>query len=113
MHIQITENPISTIYKVKEELNGGSGSSSLMSSMCYAKKGMQVETQDREELTDIKEGDIINLLDLLFTENRDYLVKYNDQKVCTICMGCHCTCFSFANTHTQRCVCVCGIILSY
>ncbi|KAK1390187.1 hypothetical protein POM88_018365 [Heracleum sosnowskyi] len=29
----------------------------------------------------IKEGDIINLSDLLFTKNRDYLVKYNNERV--------------------------------
>ncbi|KAK1354709.1 hypothetical protein POM88_047965 [Heracleum sosnowskyi] len=79
--LEIRENPTSTIYKVKEEINGGSISNPSMSSMSSAKKGMQVETQDKDELTDIKEGDVINLRDLLFTENRDYLIKYNDQKV--------------------------------
>lgn len=29
----------------------------------------------------IKEGDIINLSDLLFTKNRDYLVKNNNEQV--------------------------------
>lgn len=43
---------------------------------------MEVETQDEEEeeeLTDIniEEGDLINLPDILFDENRDYLIKYN------------------------------------
>lgn len=56
-----------------------------MPSMNYVKKRM-IETREGEELN-VKEGDIINLMDLLFTEKRDYLVKYNDyQKVCTTYM---------------------------
>lgn len=36
-----------------------------------------------EELEPVRKGDMINLHDLLFTKNRDYLVKYNDdQQVC-------------------------------
>ncbi|KAL6534290.1 hypothetical protein OROHE_013215 [Orobanche hederae] len=51
----------------------------------YANKGIVVETQEDEaELIDIKEGDIVNLPDLLFTENRNYLVKNNGQKVHTV-----------------------------
>lgn len=30
-----------------------------------------------EELEPVKKGDVINLHDLLFTKNRDYLVRYN------------------------------------
>lgn len=45
------------------------------------KKGMEVQTQDEEEFADIKEGDIINLWDLIFSEDRDYLVRYNDQQI--------------------------------
>lgn len=60
--------------------------------MNNAKKRMRAETRDEEQLN-VREGDVINLPNLLFTENRDYLVKYNDdQKVCTIYMDCHCTC---------------------
>lgn len=32
----------------------------------------------------IKEGDIINLQDLLFHKNRDFLVKNNNERVCII-----------------------------
>lgn len=59
----------------------------------YVKKGMVIETQDDDELTNIKEGYIINLENLLFTEKRDYLVKYNGQKVCAISAERSCTCF--------------------
>lgn len=60
----------------------------------YVKKGMAAETQEEDdELTDIKEGDIINLQNLLFTEKRDYLVKYNGQKVCTVNTECSLTTF--------------------
>lgn len=55
-----------------------------MPRMNYVKKGMLVERRDEEELK-VKEGDVINLMDLLFTENMDYLVKHSDdQKFCTI-----------------------------
>ncbi|KAL1811899.1 hypothetical protein ACET3Z_021964 [Daucus carota] len=78
------EKPLSTIYKVKQEIkdtNGRSVSNPLMPRMNYIRKRMQVETRGEEELK-VKEGDIINLTDLLFTENRDYLVKHSDdQKV--------------------------------
>ncbi|KAL8094135.1 putative nucleoredoxin 1 isoform X2 [Apium graveolens] len=73
--------PLSTIFKVKQEINVRSVSDSLMPRINYVKKGIPAETREEEELK-VKEGDIINLMDLLFTENRDYLVKYNgDQKV--------------------------------
>ncbi|KAK1354702.1 hypothetical protein POM88_047958 [Heracleum sosnowskyi] len=75
------ENLVSTIYKVKQEINGGSVSNPLMPRMNYVKEGMQAEPRDEEDLN-VREGDVINLPNLLFTENRDYLVKYNDdQKV--------------------------------
>ncbi|KAK1354704.1 hypothetical protein POM88_047960 [Heracleum sosnowskyi] len=75
------ENLVSTIYKVKQEINGGSVSNPLTPRMNYVKEGMQAEPRDEEDLN-VREGDVINLPNLLFTENRDYLVKYNDdQKV--------------------------------
>ena len=52
--------------------------------MSSARKGMEVETQHDQECADLREGDIINLSDLIFDENRDYLVKYNKQQVCTL-----------------------------
>ena len=55
-----------------------------MERMNYVRKRMQGGRRDKKELK-VKEGDIINLMDLLFTENRDYLVKHSDDlKVCTI-----------------------------
>ncbi|KAK1395717.1 hypothetical protein POM88_005580 [Heracleum sosnowskyi] len=36
----------------------------------------------------IRKGDTINLKDLLFTKNRDYLVKNNNEQVCTVIMAC-------------------------
>ncbi|XP_074350614.1 putative nucleoredoxin 1 isoform X2 [Apium graveolens] len=47
----------------------------------FKSRSFEVETQDKDELTDIKEGDVINLWDLLFSEKRDYLIKYNGHKV--------------------------------
>ncbi|XP_063942572.1 probable nucleoredoxin 1 isoform X2 [Daucus carota subsp. sativus] len=69
-----------TIYKVKKEIkdiNGRSVSNPLMERMNYVRKRMQGGRRDKKELK-VKEGDIINLMDLLFTENRDYLVKHSD-----------------------------------
>lgn len=35
-------------------------------------------TEKMAWLTRIKRGDVINLNDLLFTKDRDYLIRYND-----------------------------------
>ncbi|KAL8149690.1 hypothetical protein AgCh_006635 [Apium graveolens] len=51
------------------------------SRVSYAKRGTVLDTHGEGDPIDIKEGDIINLPILLFTENRDYLVKNNGQKV--------------------------------
>ncbi|KAL8102377.1 putative nucleoredoxin 1 isoform X3 [Apium graveolens] len=60
----------------------GSNWTSESKGTSYVKKGMALETlEDDVELTEIKEGDHINLRNLLFTEKRDYLVKNNGQKV--------------------------------
>ncbi|WOG94175.1 hypothetical protein DCAR_0313468 [Daucus carota subsp. sativus] len=56
----------------------------IIPKMSSARKGMEVEMQHDQECADLKEGDIINLSDLIFDENRDYLVKYNKQQVCTL-----------------------------
>ncbi|KAK1354985.1 hypothetical protein POM88_048241 [Heracleum sosnowskyi] len=79
--IQRKENHKSSFYKLKEVEKGGYEFYSLMPRTSYAKKGTEVETQHGEEFVDIKEGDIINLLDLIFDENRDYVIKYNEQQV--------------------------------
>ncbi|KAK1354988.1 hypothetical protein POM88_048244 [Heracleum sosnowskyi] len=79
--IRTKEYPKSSFYKVKVARKVGSGLYALMPRTSYVKKGMEVVTQDEEEFADIKEGDIINLTDLIFSEDRDYLIRYNDQKV--------------------------------
>ncbi|KAK1354987.1 hypothetical protein POM88_048243 [Heracleum sosnowskyi] len=79
--IQRKEYHKSSFYKLKEVEKGGSEFYPLMPRTSYAKKGTEVETQHGEEFVDIKEGDIINLLDLIFDENRDYVVKSNEQQV--------------------------------
>lgn len=62
-----------SFYNVKdEEKRGVTFDTSWMDN---AKKRMEAMKQDEEELTGVKEGDIFNLPDLLFTENRDYLSK--------------------------------------
>ncbi|KAL6575568.1 hypothetical protein OROHE_000945 [Orobanche hederae] len=79
--IQRKEYRKSSFYKLKMVEKGGSEFYPLMQRTSYAKKETEVETQHGEEFVDIKEGDIINLLDLIFDENRDYVVRYNEQQV--------------------------------
>lgn len=76
---EIIEDLKSESYKVEEESRRRPDSYPFTSRMHHFEKGMV--TQD-EDLTSIEIGDIINLPKLLFTKNRDYLVKYNsDEKV--------------------------------
>ncbi|KAL8093829.1 putative nucleoredoxin 1 isoform X2 [Apium graveolens] len=79
--IQTKEYPKSSFCKVKVARKKGSGLYPLMSRTSYVKKRMEIETQDEEGFSDVKEGDIINLSDLIFSEDRDYLVRYNGQQV--------------------------------
>lgn len=58
--------PKTSIRKHKEESNG---------------KQSLIEEEDEESTVEV--GDIVDISDILFTQTRDYLIKYNDnQLVC-------------------------------
>lgn len=75
----VDEYPKSKSYNLEEEAKRRPDSDLLTPRSHYSEKGMGRQDED---LTSIERGDIINLPELLFTKNRDYLVKYNsDEKV--------------------------------
>lgn len=75
---KLIENCKSKYYGVEKAI-GGSDSDIVTLMPTSDKKGEEME--EHKKL--IKSGDVINLPDLLFTKNRDYLVKYSDnQRVC-------------------------------
>ncbi|KAK1348249.1 hypothetical protein POM88_054968 [Heracleum sosnowskyi] len=70
-----SENPKSIYNKVPEDVKGGSHFGPLLLTKNYTTK---VEPDDKLQLIGIKEGEFVNIFDLLFTETRDYLIKCND-----------------------------------
>ncbi|KAK1389955.1 hypothetical protein POM88_018133 [Heracleum sosnowskyi] len=71
---EIDENCKSKYYGV-EKARGGSDSDIVTLMPISDEKG-----EEMEEHKEIERGDVINLPDLLFTKNRDYLVKYSDNQ---------------------------------
>ncbi|KAK1387722.1 hypothetical protein POM88_015900 [Heracleum sosnowskyi] len=73
--LEFTENPNSTYDKLDDQTEGGSDSLLLRD---HSDKGKVVILNDnQEELRVVKEGDIIDLQKLLFTKDRNYLIKHN------------------------------------
>lgn len=44
-------------------------------------KEIDILESEEKQLKIIEKGDVVNLSDLLFTENRDYLIRYNDPEL--------------------------------
>ncbi|KAK1349793.1 hypothetical protein POM88_054756 [Heracleum sosnowskyi] len=71
-----SENLKSICNKVPEDVKGGSHFGPLLLTKNYTTK---VEPDDKLiQLIGIKQGEFVNIFDLLFTETRDYLIKCND-----------------------------------
>ncbi|KAK1381385.1 hypothetical protein POM88_028134 [Heracleum sosnowskyi] len=68
---QFGEFSTCTDNELKEDAKGSGG---ISNSFRMAQK------RKRNARKQIAKGDIVDLHDLLFTENRDYLVKYNDNR---------------------------------
>lgn len=44
-------------------------------------KEIDILESEEKQLKIIEKGDVVNLSDLLFTKNRDYLIRYNDPEL--------------------------------
>ncbi|KAL6512427.1 hypothetical protein OROHE_020039 [Orobanche hederae] len=78
------ENPECNKHELEGKAKSEHDSNLIIQTADCAKKRKKVEKQTmeqaQEKLMEIRNGDMINLYNYLFTKKRDYLVKYNNQQ---------------------------------
>lgn len=81
--LEFTENPSSTYDKLDDQTGGSDCDIAMLPLRDLSDKGkVGIVNDNQEELRGVKEGDIIDLHTLLFTKDRNYLIKHDGTQVC-------------------------------
>ncbi|WOH16084.1 hypothetical protein DCAR_0935633 [Daucus carota subsp. sativus] len=79
--LDLTEDHRSTYYKLEKKTKKESDFDIAVRNFTNLSIEMKKQNINQKELTSVSSGDIVNLHELLFTKNRDYLIKFNGDQV--------------------------------
>ena len=81
LELDLTEDHRSKCYELEKKTKKESDFDIAVRNFTNLSIEMKKQKINQKELTSVSSGDIVNLHELLFTKNRDYLIKFNGDQV--------------------------------